>query len=218
MAMVKVLEPLISEAKKTGWASGLGSLNTVRLEAAGLSLTEVPNRRGEPPVTTLRPLGREEARKNSLSARFGKGEQPLHNDGAHMEHPPDFVVLGGETTSGTPTRLWINKYGGAFCWPPQYVLHGIFLVQNGRDSFYSPAFADGRYRYDPGCMIPCDARAREAVKFFEGAADSAVEHHWDAPGKLLVIDNRRTLHARASAADDPDRAIQRVSFRVKGEQ
>ncbi|GGL98396.1 hypothetical protein GCM10010129_47630 [Streptomyces fumigatiscleroticus] len=217
MVMVKVLEPLISEAKKTGWAAGLGSLDAIRLEAAGLGLIEVANRRGESPVTTLRPRSRDEARKNSLSAQFGKGEQPLHTDGAHLDDPPDFVVLACENTSETPTRIWIRKYGNAFSYPPEYLSHGIFLVQNGRDSFYSPAFSDGRYRYDPGCMIPCDARARDVVQFFDEAAAAAVEFMWDAPGKLLVIDNRRALHARGSAVDDPERVIERVSFRLKGE-
>ncbi|MFI8211889.1 TauD/TfdA family dioxygenase [Streptomyces werraensis] len=216
--MVKVLEPLISEAKKTGWASGLGTLDVIRLEAASLGLVEVANRRGESPVTSLRPRSRDEARKNSLSAQFGKGEQPLHTDGAHLHEPPDLVVLACEKASETPTRLWIRKEGNVFFYPPEYVSHGIFLVQNGRDSFYSPAFIDGRYRYDPGCMVPCDARARKVVQFFKDAATAAVEHVWDAPGKLLVIDNRRTLHARASAVDDPERLIERVSFRLKGER
>jgi alpha-ketoglutarate-dependent taurine dioxygenase len=66
-------------------------------------------------------------------------------------------------------------------------------------------------------MIPCDARARDVVAFFSEAAAAAVEFLWDAPGKLLVIDNRRALHARASAVDDPKRVIERVSFRLKGE-
>jgi hypothetical protein len=43
----------------------------------------------------------------------------------------------------------------------------MFLVRNGRDSFYAPALSrDLRYRYDPGCMTPFDARAREVSRLW----------------------------------------------------
>jgi hypothetical protein len=61
-------------------------------------------------------------------------------------------------------------------------------------------------------MVPCDARARETVRYFDAEIESALEHSWDEPGKILVIDNRNVLHGRASAIDDPHRELQRVSF------
>jgi hypothetical protein len=213
--MSKVLEALLPKVAQDGWAAGFGSLPNIRWEAMRLGWTEVANRRGEPPVTTLRPLDRGDAHPNSLSSRYGKGEQPLHTDGAHLLKPPDFLILACDTPSNTPTRICRPKRG-RFTTPPDYVWHGVFLVQNGKDSFYSTAYSDGTYRYDPGCMEPCDARARKAARFF-GDADPVVEHAWDRPGMILVIDNRRALHARASATDEPERIIQRVSFYVKAE-
>lgn len=204
-----MLEALLGESSANGWAVGVGSIAQIQREAVRLEWTEVPIRRGGPTITTLRPVDRAEAEPNSLSARYGKEAQPLHTDGAHLPDPPDVVVLACETTSTTPTRLWNHKR-----WP-SYLLHGIFLVSSGSDSFFAPAYTYSRLRYDPGCMLPCDARARQAVAFFDEAASSEVEHAWNKPGQLLLIDNRRVMHARASAVDEPQREIQRVSFHLK---
>jgi alpha-ketoglutarate-dependent taurine dioxygenase len=154
-----------------------------------------------------------EARPNSLSSRYGKAAQPLHTDGAHLAEPPDFVLLLAEKASKVPTLLWkcqIIDYQ-----VPSYnnLLHGVFLVRNGGESFFRTAASRYDLCYDPGCMTPCDERARHAASFFEAAAKSAVEHHWDTPGKVLLIDNRKVLHARAAADDEPGREIIRVAFR-----
>lgn len=95
--------------------------------------------------------------------------------------------------------------------------HGIFLINSGNDSFFAAALADGRLRYDPGCMMPCDARARHIVEYFSKTDLPTAEHAWNRPSQLLVIDNRRALHARASAADEPQREVQRLSFHLNRE-
>jgi hypothetical protein len=100
---------------------------------------------------------------------------------------------------------------------PECVRHGVFLVANGRDSFFSTAYSNSRLRFDPGCMAPCDARAREAVRYFESLNKSVREHSWDDSGRVLVIDNRKVLHARPSVGDEPGRKIYRVSFMLKRE-
>jgi len=80
-----MLETLVSTAKKDGWAAGRGSMDQVHREALRLGgLTEVSIRKGDPAVTTLRPVDRNGARPNSLSAKYGKGDQPLHTDGAGL--------------------------------------------------------------------------------------------------------------------------------------
>lgn len=216
--MPTLLEELIDKASKHGWASGKGSLYQVCRDASDIGLTEVPVRRGDPAVTTLRPLDPDRARASSLSARYGKGDQPLHTDGAHIVEPPDLVVLISEATNGTPTRLWsLTPRSSLYVGPPDHVRHGVFLVTGGEHSFLSTAYGRRRLRYDPGCMVPCDARARETVRYFAKEIRRAKEFTWDEPGKLLVIDNRMSLHARASAGGDPGREIQRVCFRLKRE-
>jgi TfdA family taurine catabolism dioxygenase TauD len=208
------LEDLAERALEEGWASGSGSLELLRLSARTLGWSEVTFRSTDPPVTSLRPLDTDEAKQNSLSSRYGKSTQPLHTDGAHLHEPPDFVLLLAETTSTVPTLLWkpmIIHYQH-----PVYndLLHGVFLVRNGSESFFRTAASSLDLQYDPGCMDPCDERSRSAARFFAEVSRSAVEHQWDEPGKVLLINNRRVLHARAAAEDEPDREIKRVAFRI----
>ncbi len=205
-----MLESLISAAKQDGWAAGTGSMDQVQREAIRLGLTEVSIRKGDPAVTTLRPVDRGAARPHSLSAKYGKGDQPLHTDGAHLVEPPDLVVLVCSGTSRTPTRLLKIGYG-----VPDCVRHGVFLVTNGKDSFFSTACSTSRIRFDLGCMAPCDARARETVRYFGSLNKSVREHLWDGSGNVLVIDNREVLHARPSVLDEPDRKLYRVAFMLK---
>ncbi|NUP48499.1 MAG: hypothetical protein HOW97_14500 [Catenulispora sp.] len=208
------LEALVATARTEGWAAGAGTLEEIRSQAAELDWTETPMRRGDPPVSKLRPLSRAAARPNSLSSRYGMGGQPLHTDGAHLEEPPDVVVLASTTTSQVPTRLWKKiPFGTYVPGPIDLMTHGVFLVANGRDSFFATAHSGSRYRYDPGCMTPCDERARQAAAYFGAANDEAIDFFWDEPGKLLVINNRLTLHARAAADQEPERELERVAFR-----
>jgi hypothetical protein len=197
----------------TGWALGTGSISEVRRDARSLGWTEVPMRRADPSVTTLRPLSHSHARPNSLSSRYGMEAQPLHTDGAHLIHPPDVVVLICETTSSIPTRLWrLWRITSSRNSIPEYMRHGVFLVNGGQESFFATACSGGRIRYDPGCMTPCDARARQTAARFEEGARDAVDHKWDTPNMLLVIDNRTALHGRATAASEPQRELHRISF------
>lgn len=210
--MTSRLEDLAAQALKAGWASGSGSLPLLRLSARNLGWSEVTFRSTDPPVMSLQPLDAAEARPNSLSSRYGRGAQPFHTDGAHLLEPPDFVLLLAEKTSEVPTLLW--KCEIIHYQLPSYtdLKHGVFLVHNGSESFFRTAASGPNLRYDPGCMAPCDERSRRAVRFFAGVTKSAVEHHWDVPGKVLLIDNRRVLHARAAAEDEPGREIKRVAF------
>lgn len=216
--MARMLENLLEESKAKGWAAGPATLAEVQLEAALLGWKEVPIRRGGPPVSTLRPVDPAQAMPNSLSARYGKGAQPLHTDGAHMVEPPDIVILACATTSATPTILWNRqRYGHAVTRLPEYVHHGVFLISSGKDSFFSTAYSGQHFRYDPGCMLPCDARARQTARFFIEVEKYADQHVWSEPGQVLLIDNRRVLHARASAVQEPQREIQRISYHLKRE-
>ena len=72
-----------------------------------------------------------------------------------------------------------------------------------------------QYRYDPGCETPCDARAREVQGYFEQQFSHASAHEWSAAGQVLVVDNRRALHARAAVADgDLERELTRIGFQT----
>jgi hypothetical protein len=83
---------------------------------------------------------------------------------------------------------------------------------NGRDSFFTSAFSNGRYRYDPGCMAARDARARQVKDYFISQLAVAATCEWTASGQVLVVDNRQALHTRASVAEgDMDQEREDVS-------
>jgi Taurine catabolism dioxygenase TauD, TfdA family len=211
------LKSLAAAAFEGGWASGSGDVESIRKQAAKLGWTEIAPRRGDPTVSVLRPTPADIARPNSLSSKYGLGQQPLHTDGAHLSNPPDVVVLIADSPSLTATRLWSTRGEmpprGA---PNAAFWNGMFLIRNGRDSFYAPALSAQRYRYDPGCMTPCDARAREVAQFFDDQLGTAAAHEWKRAGQLVVIDNRHTLHARSAVAEgDWARELIRVAFKTK---
>jgi hypothetical protein len=157
---------LVTGAQRDGWIAATGDIETIRRQAATGGWSEVPIRRGDQPVSVLKPVQPDSAHPRSLSAQYGLGNQPLHTDGAHLASPPDLVVLVASGPSQTPTRLWVyDRVTRCGEDPPRAAFsHGMFLVHGGRDSFYAPVLAGGRWRYDPGCMTPCDARACSTLR------------------------------------------------------
>lgn len=64
-------------------------------------------------------------------------------------------------------------------------------------------------------MTACDARAREVEQYFTNQLADAATHEWSDADQVLVVDNRRTLHARSAVTkDDLDRELTRVAFRA----
>lgn len=207
---------LVESAKTTGWAVGVVPLGPsfrydLRNMATSLNLDAVPTRSGEADISELKPVSKEGARPASLSAQVGLERQPLHTDGAHLRRVPDVVVLWSESTSTTPTLVWPN---------PLEAIRGVddtgvFMVTPGKgERWLAPALEEGRLRFDPGCMTPCDAMARALDAALKAPpADAVKEVAWDAPGTVLVLRNRRVLHGRAAVADgDADRVLHRIAF------
>lgn len=208
------LGTMLSSAVTSGWSAGVGTLEQVTTEARRLKLEPVANRRGEPPVSRLRPSTPEEAKPHSLSAQVGLETQPLHTDGAHQEPPPDFLVFVSERPSSTPT--WLRHVHGQNA-PWNDLRSGMFLIGIGPSAFFAPALTGAgptlRQRFDPGCMTPCDARARAAVRFLSDTT-SVTRFEWASPGQILAVDNSRTLHGRGEVHDhDLDRELVRIAFR-----
>lgn len=202
-----LLEELARKALVSGWASEQVELSRLLEDARRLNWIPVPIRVGEPPVGTLRVVNRADAHPNSLSAMVGGGAQPLHTDGAHHRTMPDIVFLSAAAPTPTPTM--ICRPGK----PTAAQLSGVFRVGGGRNSFYAGAVDEaGRWRYDPGCMVPTDPDAREAASQLSALSDSAEAHHWTREGEVLVIANRLALHGRAAAIDAGSRRVHRVAL------
>ena len=211
------LREAATTARRDGWCRLTGSIDDVLSAGRREGWSEVPNRRGHPPVSTLRPTSQHDAERQSLSVIHGFGAQPLHTDGAHHRIPPDFVVLVARQPNSVPTllrRYWSVE--GERRILPRHLRNGVFVVRSGKESFYTTAGLDSGVRFDPGCMTPCDQRSRALVQYFADGIATASEFDWDEPELALLIDNRTTLHARADAfrTEDKGRSIDRVSFRV----
>lgn len=201
------LEAVARRAIERGWTSTRGDIETMLRQALQLGWQAVPIRKGDSAVGTLRAVRAEDAHEHSLSALVGHGEQPLHTDGAHHRLMPDIVLLSAVEPSATPTLLCDP---GA---PTEAQRAGVFKVGGGSRAFFASAVdTDGMWRYDPGCMTPMDEYAREVSREVATLAQNSVEHHWHVPQTVLVIANRRVLHARAAVRDPQTRRVHRVAL------
>lgn len=202
----------LADVMRIRWLSCLGTIEDARIAGAELGWTEHPVRRGDPVVSDLRAVSKDDAHPSSLSAIVGFDAQPLHTDGAHLIQPPDVIVLA--STGPTPTATRILDIDSGSHIPRDALRHGIFSVATSPDRLYATALTAARLRYDPGCMTACDQRARTVVEYFSGAFNDSHRHEWTASdGQLLVVDNRWTLHAReAVQTNEIDRTLQRVAF------
>lgn len=214
------LSDLEASARQHGWSTAIASVGEIRIAARYLGWKEVPTREGEPTVADLRPTNQQDALPHSLSATYGTGAQPLHTDGAHLADPPDLVIVCADEPNNTPTLIWTVLSDAGH--PPGLwtnAADGVFLVNNGPNSFFTTVRWASGIRYDPGCMEACDQRARHVAQFFEEAAADTHRYDWGAANQVLVIDNRKTLHARAAVPDhDMSRLLHRIAFSTKKPQ
>lgn len=209
---------LLSDAERHGWSSTAGiSLAELHAIIATSPLEAVYNRRTDPVLSILKPTESRFAHPRSLSATYGVGPQPLHTDGAHQIDPPDFLLLSSETRSAVATYLLPVCVGRHVDGPIGELENGVFIVNNGRSTFLSPAVTAGRVRYDPGCMTPGDSRARHVANYFVERFDRAETFEWSEPGLVLAIDNSAVLHARGNAAEEPNRCLERLALRKRRE-
>lgn len=195
-----------------GWASFGGTLEDLTDYAGRAGWQPVALRRGDDVITDLRAVRAAEAHPNSISSRTGMGAQPLHTDGAHLEMPPDVVALASACSHRAATRLWTPRGADT---PWEDIRHGVFRVSDGMASRYRSAGGRNWVRFDSCCMSPMDERSRRVVHFFRMAYKTSSRHQWshNSP-EVLLMDNRRTLHAREPVDPaGPPRHLTRIAFR-----
>jgi hypothetical protein len=177
----------------------------------------VPSRPGRGLVDELTPMPQARAHRRSLSGIYGLGTLPFHIDTAHWLDPCRYVVLSCAEADDADVPTTLLRWDPLFTRAERQVLAAaIFLVRNGRRSFYACALDhEGRFlRYDPGCLYPVSRGAGDAVVLIEERVEraTAVEHVW-SKGDVLVIDNWRTLHSRPPAPYGTRRRLCRVLVR-----
>jgi alpha-ketoglutarate-dependent taurine dioxygenase len=206
-----------------GWVALRGS-NAIEVEDVVVRLARqlgepTPSRKGRGCVDRLAPVATDRSHPRSLSRMFGIGAFPLHTDTAHWPVPSRFIVLGcvSPGASNRPTLLQAADNLNIGSSERRLLSEGVFLVRNGRRSFYSAIFpANQPYiRFDSGCMSPVTESAHRGWQTVLQRIAAATPIHipWRS-GDVLVIDNWRTLHGRGDATDDDDRVLIRVLVRA----
>ena len=220
------LRRALSTARNVGWHVVEGNLfelaGALRDVASNPQVSApfvklVRGRSTDDDVQTLRPMTRHEARPRSLSAQYGYEPFPFHTDGAHLQTPPDFMLLAAKQEDGGESPTHLKR----LCEPAppsngDDMRRGVFRVDAGRRSFYATCqSADGRIRFDPGCMAAIDPRSRRlAEAILTGEPDYS--HRWTRPGEILIVDNTRVMHARGAIGNFSRRALYRVLLSTVG--
>lgn len=206
-------EALLDGLRTQGWVSAKGNLPALQMALASAGVQPTPTQRGRS-HGVLRPYTVDEAPPSSMSSVYGLEEQPLHTDGAHLASPPDVIALWSGEPNATPTYVWAAS--STYVTAPAYMRSGIFTVRSKRGSFLASALTGNRLRFDPVCMSPADGLAHRSVEFISSLRAEAVAHDWAEPETVLLIDNRRCLHARGAVEEqDTDRRLERATFRME---
>lgn len=150
----------------------------------------------------------------SLSRIHGLGAFPYHTDGAHWNQPPKWLVLACQkdteqrATTLLPVKAVFAAFGEGF--RPN---EALFLVVNGRNSFYTPITLNERdgIRYDGGCMKPVNSSAKLFAEKFDEICCSLlpIAISW-RPGMIAVINNGCFLHSRANSGSKGERTLYRA--------
>lgn len=165
----------------------------------------------------ISPQPLESATPNTLSSRYGTGAFPFHTDAAHWATPPAYVLLYCDSPGRGRRRTLVHD---AWVWPLSAeercaVLEGVWRVAYRRPFLATAGVraSDSLHlRFDPGCMRPYGRRADAALDaiIYNLNRGRIMDFEWQS-GKLLVIDNRRCLHARSDAVEaDGDRVMCRI--------
>lgn len=182
------------------------------------SLGSVVKGRAGRDVEFLEAKSQNSAPPRSPSAVVGLGQIDYHQDGAHLQRIPKFLILGAlSSTKQSPTLIKPTPKVGHFSEREFSALKtATFSIHNGRRSFYATMWSDREkfFRYDPYCMIPTDSWATYAWSVFNDhiANSDGVAVPLEI-GDILVIDNTRSLHARSAHQSIRRRTLLRIAVR-----
>ncbi len=156
------------------------------------------------------------AQAGSLSSKHGLEPLPLHTDAAHHPVPCRYLILACAEPgpSPTPTILLDDHTVDLTQDEADACKSEVFLVKNGRKSFYSSIKDNNRsfIRFDMGCMLPLSERAEKAAEAYSLPRNAArLSFHQWRRSDILVIDNWRTLHGRGlDGSTEPGRVLLRA--------
>jgi L-asparagine oxygenase len=154
------------------------------------------------PVRDIRPQLIEFAKENTLSSRYGTGAFPFHTDTAHWDRPARYLALycvdpgeGKRPTLIQDSRQWRldedeTDLACRALWKTGHLRPRLCM-------FAERTEGELAIRYDMDCMRPMTREARELEALIEAriSRSALTQIDWQ-PESLLIIDNRRMVHAR----------------------
>jgi L-asparagine oxygenase len=193
----------IGEADLTGIVQSLGPLRV--------------DPRSPEPIRDIRPQDLKSAKQNTLSSRYGTGAFPFHTDTAHWDHPARYLGLycvdpgeGRRATLLLDSRVWVLDDD-----EQDLACRALWATGHVRPRFctFAKKAGDGlKIRYDMDCMKPMTKEAHGLKALVDARIQDcrSMRIEWE-PQNLLIIDNRRMLHARASSTrPDAGRILKRM--------
>ncbi len=191
-------------------------------------LLEVARRMGCPVETDdgyivkeLKPVGCSEAKRNTLSHRYGLACFPLHTDTAFWPEPCRFLLLRarGDIRRTTTVLSFASLFRLAGGGLKDLAERSIWIASTNKNKLYcsmrfTTSLGEG-WRYDSTCMIPANRAARDARDELNRLV------HADIGGRItwkkasaVVIDNWTCLHGRGgSPFGEGTRILERVYVR-----
>ena len=170
-------------------------------------------------VKKIVPRRAETGNANSLSGKYGLTPFPLHCDTSHWPVPCRFVLLACISPGSfrTTTLLLDTSEMNLTSEARALALSSVFLIRNGRNSFYSSILSSSRdfIRFDPGCMEAIGKEGNAAMELYSYAKqkDHVRRISLDV-GDVIAIDNWRILHGRGENSNvAADRMLLRLLVR-----
>lgn len=173
--------------------------------------------RSPEPIRDIRPQDLKSAKQNTLSSRYGTGAFPFHTDAAHWDHPAQYLGLycvepgeGRRDTLLQDSRVWALDDD-----EQDLACRALWTTGHVRPRFctFAKEACNGlEIRYDMDCMKPMTKEAHSLKALLEARIQDCktTRIEWE-PKNLLIIDNRRMLHARGSSTrSDIGRILKRV--------
>jgi len=133
----------------------------------------------------------------SLSGKYGFDEFPLHTDGAHLQAPPDYIILMAPKCRTAPTLIADPR--DAINPESDYAKQAIFTVNRGgrryNSHFLQRRNEEMHFKFNADSMAPRNLQAHEVQRRMLELRRHAIPVNWGRYS-LLVIDNRSILHGR----------------------
>lgn len=158
-----------------------------------------------------------DAKKNTLSSRYGTGSFPFHTDCAHWDRPAQYLLLfcvnpgeGRRQTLLQDSQSWTLATD-----EEELACRALWRTGHVRSRLCTVCERSVRgltVRYDTDCMRPMTAEAREVALLLEANIEKSqqCEIDWEE-NCLLVVDNRRMVHARGKGElPDKSRVLKRI--------